>query len=255
MLNSVVWAAMTYVSLMGVLLVVALPGRLPGSRWARPGRLVIVAAACAAGLAALGVLYQVRAVAAADAEVVEELSGARRGPIVEAFRVITTMGDTVPSFTIAAILAVWLIGQPRSSWFPVLLPGLVLLQLALQFAFPEVFPVYVLTDIKPDLAIDGSGVIPSGSVARLSSLFVTTWLIYQRSFPGGGRWLLTVGGAAVLLEIATRLLLGRHFVADIVGGFLLGGFLISVMALLPGICPSDSLDRPGNRPRGGVVSG
>ena len=228
-----VWAVMTYITLAGVLAAMYGIERATGITGHPSRRLGLwLAGGSLLGLVALGVLYQNRAFAEVDGRLVDQLADARGESLVAAFRVITTMGDVVPTFTIAAVLALILMRGPKAAYWPLMLPALMLLQLALQFAYSEIFPVYVMDELFPEVTIDGSGTIPSGATARLLILFVVACLIYQRSYPGTGRWISSLGFSLVIVEIATRMLLGRHFVGDIIGGILLGILLCLLSAFL-----------------------
>ncbi len=234
MVIATVWAVMTFLALGGVLGAVRGLERATGIVGEPSRRLgIMLAGGSALGLVVIGVLYQVQAVSKLDGRFVEQLADARSDALVSALRVVTTLGDVVPSYTLAAVLAIWLIQQRGSGLWPLLLPALLLLELALQFGYNKIFPVDTLEVVLPDVPIDGAGSIPSGSVARLLTIFVVACLIYRRSRPAGdGRWLTTVGATLVLVEIVTRVYLGRHFVSDIAGGLLLGILLSLLGAFL-----------------------
>lgn len=80
----------------------------------------------------------------------------------------------------------------------------------------------------PEVVLGGIGTVPSGSVARLFSVFVLAGLLISATHPRVGRNMITVGGALVLVQAVTRLYLGRHLLGDIVGGALLGVALVAV---------------------------
>jgi membrane-associated phospholipid phosphatase len=228
-----VWAVMSYITVLSVLGAMRGIERATGISGEPSRRLGLwLAGGSILGLVALGVLYQIRDVADLDGRFVEMLADARGEALVAAFRVITTMGDLAPTFTIAAVLAVVLMRGPEAGYWPLMLPALMLLELAVQFGFSEVFPILVMDEVFPDVPIDGSGAIPSGATARLMTLFVVACLIYQRSYPRKGMWISSLGFSLVVVEIATRMLLGRHFVGDIIGGIFLGILLCLFSAAL-----------------------
>lgn len=234
---SLAWTATILCAVAGVYLATRLvetiqPAAGPGSR-----RTALLAAGAAAVLlAGVAALYRVEAVAEVDGHGVKLLSAGRGPVLVEVCRVITTMGDAVPSLTIAGVLALWLLRVPGTGYWPLLLPVVVFAELLLQFGYAAVFGPLTLADVSPGTVVDGSGSIPSGSVARLLSVFLVAAMIRHRSsYSVQSRdWLPTVGSCLVLVELMTRLLLGRHLLADIVGGLLLGCFLALGAGLLIG---------------------
>ncbi|MGA9747850.1 MAG: phosphatase PAP2 family protein [Nocardioides sp.] len=234
MTMAVAWCAMTLISVTVVAAGFLVVGRATGTRGIASPRLFWSSgAAVVILLVGMGLLYQVRAVAEVDGAFVESLSLARGPVLVEIARVVTTVGDVVPTMTIAAVLALLLLLRPDPGLWPLALPLLVFLELVLQFGYNAVFPVLTLSDIDAALPIDGSGSIPSGSVARLMSLFVVAAMIRRRQQADASvdHWV-SIGASLVTIELVTRLLLGRHFVADIIGGVLLGTLLCLVAAAL-----------------------
>lgn len=200
---------------------------------------LLAALASAVLLAGLAALYRIEAVADADGRAIKVLSQGRGEVLVQVCRVITTMGDAVPSLTVAGVLALWLLRVRGTGYWPMLLPVVVLAELLLQFGYAHLFDPLTLADVSPETVIDGSGSIPSGSVARLFSMFLVAAMIRHRSANPvePPDWLPTVGSCLVLVELMTRLLLGRHLLADIVGGLLLGSLLALVAGLLIGLAP------------------
>jgi membrane-associated phospholipid phosphatase len=199
------------------------------------------ALASAVLLAGLAAVYRIEAVAEADGRVIKVLSGMRGEALVQVCRVVTTMGDAVPSLTLAGVLALWLLRVPGTGYWPLILPVVVFVELLLQFGFAHAFDPLTLADVSPDTVVDGSGSIPSGAVARLLSLFLVAATIQHRSSRSAARsdWLPTLGSCLVLVELVTRLLLGRHLLADIVGGLLLGIVLALAAGALVGLGQAD----------------
>jgi hypothetical protein len=235
---SLAWTATILCSVAGVFAATQLVEAIRPAEGAASRRTAALAAlALAVLLAGLAALYRIEAVADADGGAVKVLSGGRGEVLVQVCRVITTMGDAVPSLTLAGVLALWLLRVRGTGYWALLLPVVVLVELLLQFAYAHAFDPLTLADVSPATVVDGSGSIPSGSVARLLSLFLVAAMIRRRSanHADSADWLPTLGGCLVLVELMTRLLLGRHLLADIVGGLLLGSFLALVAGLLIGL--------------------
>lgn len=173
-------------------------------------------------LVGLSLLYRVRSIAKLDAEVIQSMCASRNERLVELMSYLTTMGDVVPSFTIATILAVLVLrqGVHRFAWM--LLPLTVFVQTVIQFAITQAFDDLTIGDFYPDVAIGGVGTIPSGSVARLASIFLIAAFLWHASDERGSRNLVTLGGVLLVVQAISRLYLGRHLLADIACGLLLG---------------------------------
>jgi membrane-associated phospholipid phosphatase len=223
------------VGVTGAIRLVETVGPAAGRTARRTAMLGVVASALL--LAVLALVYRVEAIADLDGRAVKVLSGGRGEVLVQVCRVVTTMGDSVPSLTLAGVLAVWLLRVPGTGYWPLLLPVLVLVELLLQFGYAHAFGPLTLADVSAGTVIDGSGSIPSGSVARLLSLFLVAGMIRSRAsgIAEYAAWLPTLGGCLVLVELMTRLLLGRHLLADIVGGLLLGTLLALAAGILLGL--------------------
>lgn len=185
-------------------------------------RALALALASLAALVAVAVLWRSWGIARADGSVVSALARLRGEALNDVMTVVTTMGDVVPSFAIAAALALIIYLQGRHHYLPWALPALVLVQLAIQFAFGHVFHDITLSQIRPYLPLGGTGSIPSGSVSRLLAIFLVAGRFWA-SYDGRGAWrVVCVGASLVLVEAVTRLYLGRHLLADVAGGLLLG---------------------------------
>ncbi|WP_109505951.1 phosphatase PAP2 family protein [Nocardioides speluncae] len=182
----------------------------------------LAAVIAVAGLLGLALLYKVEAIAKVDAEVIEGMCTSRNEKLIQLMLYITTIGDVVPSFTIATILAVLVQrqGVHRFAWM--LLPLVVYVQTVIQFAVTKGFDDYTIADFYPDIVLGGDGTIPSGSIARLSSIFLIAACLWHASDERRSRQLVTLGGAFLVVEAISRLYLGRHLLADIVCGLLLG---------------------------------
>jgi membrane-associated phospholipid phosphatase len=170
----------------------------------------------------LSLLYRVESIAKLDAEVIQSMCTSRNERLIELMSYLTTMGDVVPSFTIATILAVLVLrqGVHRFAWM--LLPLIVFVQTVIQFAVTKAFDDKTIGDFYPDIALGGVGTIPSGSVARLTSIFLIAAFLWHAHDERGSRNLVTLGGVLIAVEAISRLYLGRHLLVDIACGLLLG---------------------------------
>ena len=91
-------------------------------------------------------LYQNRAFAEVDGRLVDQLADTRGESLVAAFRVITVWasGANFHHRRGARAHHAWTKGV-----LAVMLPALMLLQLALQFTYSEIIPVYVMDELFP----------------------------------------------------------------------------------------------------------
>lgn len=179
---------------------------------------------CLLVLLALAFAWRVHAVAEIDANVVANLVGNRNAALDGIFTVVTTIGDVVPSFLLASLLAIAYY-QQTGRFRGFVLELLVLVQLLIQTAMTVLFNDITLTDLDPSIPLGGSGTIPSGSVSRLLSLFLVAATLWHSYSPRFERVLLSLAPLVVMTEIVSRLYLGRHLLADIAAGLLLGVIL------------------------------
>lgn len=195
-------------------------GRVSGrAKGYRAGAITMVGSAI--GLVVLATLWKIRQIADLDASVVTLLATKRSSGVTSVMSLVTTIGDPIPSFTIAAVLAVVVYQQGRYQLLPVLMPLAVVVELVAQISIAAVFHDVSIAQLHPALPLGGAGAIPSGSVARLFSIFLIAAQLWG---PRGtrSRGLITVGTALVTIQLISRLYLGRHLLADILGGLLLG---------------------------------
>lgn len=176
---------------------------------------------CLVVLLALAFGWRARGIAELDGGVVANLVGDRNPSLNGIFSVITTMGDVVPSFLIASLLAV-LYYQQTGRVRGLVLVLLVVVQLVIQTAMTVLFNDVTMTDLDPSVPLGGSGTIPSGSVSRLLAMFLVAATLWHGHSPRSERVLLSLAPLLVLTEIVSRLYLGRHLLVDIAGGLLLG---------------------------------
>lgn len=112
--------------------------------WSRPGRSPLlrrltVAGAAMAALLALAALYKAEAVARLDGRVVVKLSAAQGQVLSELMTRITTMGDLIPTFTMAIVLAWVIFRLGHHTIACALLPLILLAEIAVQIAITDIF--------------------------------------------------------------------------------------------------------------------
>lgn len=183
-------------------------------------------------LALLATLLLSGPVARADGSVIRALSHSRTGTLDAVMSVLTVVGDSVPSFTIAGGLAVVIYRNgvhPYACW---VLPLAVLAELLAQFAVGRVFDDLTIADVAADLTAGHHGSLPSGSVARLFLIFMISARLWHATNPRQSRNIVTIGGVLLVLQSVSRLYLGRHLVLDIVGGLVLGLGLFLLVSLI-----------------------
>lgn len=200
----------------------------------------IIAGASLLALLALAALYKIRAVADLDARVIRALAGSRGETVTLLMTSLTTLGDAIPSFVIAGMLATIIYRQGRHRVLCFALPLMVFAELAIQIGIGKVFDDVTISQLFSQIPLGGAGNIPSGSVARLSSLFLVAACLWHSHDARGSSRLVSLGGALLILQIVSRLYLGRHLMADIAGGLLLGLFLsVVVTAVVPARRPDE----------------
>lgn len=183
---------------------------------------VLAFVASVAALVALALLYRIEDLARVDGRVVKALAEERGTEVTDLMSYLTTIGDVVPSFLIAAVLAVLIQAQGVHRYAWVLLPLAVLVELALQATIINVFDDVTMEDLFPEIMVGGAGAIPSGSVARLLCLFLIAARLWHSSDERASRQVLAVGGLLIVVQAVSRVYLARHLLADIACGLLLG---------------------------------
>ncbi len=203
--------------------------------WARWGPI----AAAVLAMAAIAIALRVDAVAEADGRIVEKLAEARAPGLDDVFSLVTRMGDVIPSYTIAAALAIALMVSTRRLLTPWLLILVVVIEIALQFLLADhVFENVTIDVVEPMVPLDGAGSNPSGATARLFTLFLVAAAICRPDHQRAARAFLVAGAVITLVEVISRLYLGRHLILDIFGGLFLGLVLtISAAAVVAALAP------------------
>lgn len=188
-------------------------------RWARLlGGIVI---ACVT-LTAVALLLRIPQFAELDATVVRNMTDDRSAGLVSLFTTVTTMGDVVPCYVIACSLALWYYLTVAKSPLVLILPLVIIVEIGIQFAMAHAFGDPSLSTVRAGINIGGSGPLPSGSTARLFSVFTIASAMWATTESNVSPRILATGGVLVVVELTSRLYLGRHFVTDIVAGLLLG---------------------------------
>jgi membrane-associated phospholipid phosphatase len=181
----------------------------------------VTAAGAAVVLLVLALLYDVRTLASADAHVVVRLFADRGSTTDGVMSVVTTMGDVAPTFVLAGALAA-VTYQHTGRWMAWLLPLSILVEVVVQSAILRVVDSYTFSELMPGLTIGHGDGIPSGGVARLFCVLVLASMLWQ-PYNAATAWVLRdVAVVAVFIEAMSRLYLGRHLLADVAGGLLLG---------------------------------
>jgi undecaprenyl-diphosphatase len=104
--------------------------------------------------------------------------------------------------------------SPRDAFIPLLIVAVIAIEALLKLVIPHAPPPSDRTrtiDLLPHVQVAFASSFPSGHVARITFL---TGIV--RGWP---RWLPAL---VVLLMIASRLYLGEHWLADCLGGLVLG---------------------------------
>lgn len=194
-------------------------------------RAAIVFLLCGVGLAILGALYKIHRIAEIDSRLAVELVADRSTALTQVMTIVTESGDVVPTFALSATLALvfYLRTNQIRAW---LLPVVVFIQVVLQDGFLHVVHDWTLLEVSPGISIGGSDGIPSGAMSRLLAIFAVAAFMWRPKAPIVAQRLLMVGAVVVLVELITRIYLGRHLLADIAGGLLLGVMLATAFGWL-----------------------
>lgn len=231
MKTELVYFGLTLATLVGVLaavLVVAWSDRGHDAPAVSVRRWLPLGAAVAA-LLIVGLMLKVGWIAERDASIVAELASGRSAGLDDLVSLITRMGDVVFSYLVAGALTIGLALGGRRPVSALVLPLVVVVELAIQFLLADHLLVgFTVDEIRPNVPVGGAGSHPSGATARLFALFLVAAMMCRSTNPRAARALLVTGTVATFVEIVTRLYLGRHLVLDIIGGLLLGAALVIV---------------------------
>ncbi len=193
---------------------------------------LLACVACAFLLVLVAVLWKAKALGRLDGRVVQHLVGSQGSTLSNIMSYLTLTGDTIPSLLIATVLAIVIYRQGVHRVTAWVLPIIVIAELVVQLGMWKVFHDTTIGQLHPTLVQGGSGKIPSGSVARLFSVFlIASRLWYSRDARGSFR-LATLGVALTAMQLVSRLELGRHLLADIFAGIVLGVLLALLGTLI-----------------------
>ena len=190
----------------------------------------------AASLAALALAVKAGWLAGVDRAVAEAASAMRSPALDQAAKLITFFGSGPWTLLMVSLMAARWLRRGRWETLKVFLAvgGVgMLVQSALRFAVGQWRPDTVIAPAWTDLAgrYEASG-FPSGHVFRAALLYGWWGAVLRRRRTPGSRWLAAGCGALTLLVGATRIVLGRHWLTDVLGAWwLAGGALAAARAL------------------------
>jgi undecaprenyl-diphosphatase len=202
--------------------------RVPADTGAR--RLLVAALAALAAFLALAAAVHAGITRPLD-EAALRAAAALRAPLLDRIMLdATALGDTAVAFVLVAFVAIVLraTSRPTAAWllWIALLGGSLLNDVAKE-AFGRERPRVV-----PWLADVSSPAFPSGHAMRAIVVYVTlAWLVTRLDGTPTLRRAAWILALAVTLAVgASRVHLGVHYPSDVLGGFLLGGAWILLVA-------------------------
>ena len=192
------------------------------------GAAMVVAGGIAAGLL-VGRVWPSEVLRLIDRPVTHALVGIR-GPLLTAvMHVITALGGTAFVTAVVAVAAVGSYYVTRRRRWPTFLLATILGAVAL-----DNFVKYVINRPRPMLRplVDPFGSsFPSGHTAAAAALCGALAFLLSRDRGRGTQaaiW--ATAGVIVVLVAVSRIYLGAHWLTDVVGGAVLGGFWTSITA-------------------------
>lgn len=217
--------------------------RLGGSGW--PGALTASALILVVGVAllvlvswALGVLTTTGPVVRLDRPLYNWFVERRAGWLTGPMGVVTQLGSYTVTMLLAVVAGVGLAMRSRDA-----LPLLLLITVPAERYLQQAVASLVHAPRPPAaLSIGPPGTFPSGGSARVVLVCgMVAWLLARHS----GSWRPAVAGwtVAALLAFAegySRLYLGRHWVVDVLGGWLFGALLLAVLLAAATLIPLPS---------------
>jgi membrane-associated phospholipid phosphatase len=225
-------------------------GRLGGA--GRPGALAALALVLVVGVAlvvlvtvTIGLLAKTGPVVRLDRPLFDWFVGHRAGWLTTPMNVLTALGSYPVTTLVALVAGVGLAVYRRRA-----LPLLLLITVPVERYLQQAIASLVDSPRPPAaLSIGPPGTFPSGGSARVVLVCgMVAWLLARQS-PG---WRPAVAGwtVAALLAFAegySRLYLGRHWVVDVLGGWVFGVLLLGVLVAAATLMPVLSGRRRGPR--------
>ncbi|HEU5155429.1 MAG TPA: phosphatase PAP2 family protein [Streptosporangiaceae bacterium] len=145
--------------------------------------------------------------------------------------VLTQLGNRPPIYAVAASAAIILVVfAPRRRWVP---PALIVMAVLIE----QYVRVGLLRVVDRGHPPTSDGTWPSGGVGRIIAIygfvvFLTFWCARRRGLRvANGRTAIAAGGliaVMVTVEGYTRLYLLKHWLTDVLGGYVFGGLLLAV---------------------------
>jgi membrane-associated phospholipid phosphatase len=203
-------------------------GRWPG--WLQYAALVLLGLVVSLALVyVIGKIGQLHAVRVREHSVHRWVQHHRTHGLTPVLNQVTKIGTTWPDVWAGLALAAVALVVNRRFRFPLLLALAVPVEVLLQKQFH-----HFVTIPKPlqSTVVGPVGGFPSGGTARVLALGGLTYLaLALRLRPRGRQALAVVASVAVYLEVFSRFYLGRHWIADLVGGVVFAaGVLLAVAA-------------------------
>ncbi len=149
--------------------------------------------------------------------------------IVQAFLAVTALGDVAGIIAIALGAAFFMRSNPRYIvLLSIALAGSTVSANALKVFISRMRPETLLW-LNPFLSFS----FPSGHATASMTLFGFVGLASSRLIAPGAKRTLAIAACilAILLVGASRIVLGAHFFSDVVGGWLLGLFWVSLVGM------------------------
>lgn len=209
---------------------------------------LLAAGGCVLFLIVVAAAYESKALASPDGHLVARVSGSRGSALTNLMTYVTLLGDSVPSVLIATVLAVIIHRQGVHLYASAILPVVVVAELCVQLGMWKIFNDVTIRTLHPDVPLSGVGQLPSGSVARLLSIFLVAALLWYSYDARGSARIATLGGVLTLVQIVSRLELGRHLFADILAGIVLGLLLTLAVTFIVRVSPRATASPSGSGP-------
>jgi membrane-associated phospholipid phosphatase len=187
---------------------------------------------------ALGALAKSRLVAGVDRPLFDWFVAHRAGWVTSAMNGFTGIGSYTATALVAVVAGVGLALYRREA-----LPLLLLVTVPVEKYLQQAIASLVEAPRPPaSLSIGPAGAFPSGGSARVVLVGgVVAWLLARWSRgrrPAVAGW--TVVALLAFAEGYSRLYLGRHWVSDVLGGWVFGAFLLAVLLAAATLLPLPS---------------